>query len=415
MENNVKKIILKCVGAVLCALLLIINYSDTMRAIREMPDNIYLDDAGCSNLLQSIRQPFVLRGADGDMQVASDLSERLYNGENDVVTIDLFGIIPVKQVSMHARNSVMVMPGGQSIGVTLHTAGALVVGLGNVEVNNDEWECPADSAGIRPGDVIIRAAGEEIKDAQHLIEVCMRDGDSIPIVIKRGEQRVDAVVKPVVDIKDGKRKVGMWVRDSTVGIGTLSFYTLQDSSYGALGHAIVDVDTGSILSVKDGEIADSSVLGVSQGTQGFPGEIHGTFSGGSKRLGSIEQNTKFGIFGQLYGDMINPLYPDGMPLAYPEEAKLGPATLLTTVDSEGVKEYECEIMKLYTQTQADVKSMVIKITDKKLLEITGGIVQGMSGSPIIQNGKLLGVVTHVFLNDPTKGYCIYALWMKNLC
>ena len=185
--------------------------------------------------------------------------------------------------------------------------------------------------------------------------------------------------------------LGAWVRESTAGIGTLTFYTMSSMRFGALGHAVTDPDAGTMIEAKRGELSVASIVGVTHGEQGLPGEVRGTFSAVSRRLGEIDRNTRYGVFGEMYAPLTSALYPEGVALAYPE--------------------YECEIIKLFEQSTSDGKGMVVKVTDKRLLEHTGGIVQGMSGSPILQNGKLVGAVTHVFINDPTKGYGIYAYWM----
>jgi stage IV sporulation protein B len=201
------------------------------------------------------------------------------------------------------------------------------------------------------------------------------------------------------------------VRDSTAGIGTLSFYDPDLSAYAALGHAITDVDTRSSLSVRAGEVYQANIIDVVQGIQGEPGELRGTFSMDGEALGDIRINTEDGIYGKLYGDYKNEIYTTPLLLARPDEAVTGEALLLSTTGTEGVKVYTCRIIKVNPQTYPAPKGMVIEVTDEELLRTTGGIVQGMSGSPIIQKGKLVGVVTHVFINDPTKGYCMYAQWM----
>ena len=186
---------------------------------------------------------------------------------------------------------------------------------------------------------------------------------------------------------------------------------MSSMRFGALGHAVTDPDAGTMIEAKRGELSEASIVGVTHGEQGFPGEVRGTFSAVSKRLGAIDRNTRYGVFGEMYAPLTSALYPEGVALAYPDEVETGKATLLTSLEDGVTTEYECEIIKLFEQSTSDGKGMVVKVTDKRLLEHTGGIVQGMSGSPILQNGKLVGAVTHVFINDPTKGYGIYAYWM----
>ncbi len=412
--------LLRCLGLILCLLLLSFNYGAQMRLIRSLPKAAYLDSES-EALLASIGAPFSLRydGEEGQA-VSQNLAESLDEGASGrkagySVRVDLFGLIPVKRVSFHAEDQIWVMPGGQSVGVTLYTKGALVVGFGSFENEAGEKVCPAQAAGVKVGDVILAIEGEEVKDAAHLVTLCNETEGDIDLTLARDGQHLDATLRPVADSVDGVYKMGMWVRDSTAGIGTLSFYSMTSMRYGALGHPITDADTGSLLSVKEGTIIHSSVVGVAQGASGLPGEIRGAFSSVSRRLGTLDTNNPLGIYGQLYEPLENPLYPNGVLLAYPEEIHPGPATLLTTVDAEGVQAYDCQIIKTYSQDSADGKGMVIEITDPALIEKTGGIVQGMSGSPILQDRKLAGAVTHVFVNDPLRGYCIYAHWMYELC
>lgn len=408
---------MRCLGLIICLLLVSFNYGEQMQLIRSLPSDAYIDSES-EALLSSISAPFSLRyDGDAGQAVMQDLGENLGTATGDTysVTVDLFGLIPVKQVTFRPKDEIWVMPGGQSVGVTLYTKGALVVGLGGFQNEAGEKVCPAQAADIRVGDVILSIEGEEVKNAEHLITLCNQTEGDIRLGLSRGGQLVETTLRPVADGADGVHKMGMWVRDSTAGIGTLSFYALSTLRYGALGHPITDVDTGSLLSVKEGEIIHSSVVGVAQGASGLPGEIRGAFSTVSRRLGTLDTNCDLGIYGQLYEPIENPLYPNGVLLAYPEEVHTGPAQLLTTIDEEGVKAYACEIIKVYPQATAGGKGLVIQITDPGLISKTGGIVQGMSGSPILQDGKLVGAVTHVFVNDPLRGYCVYALWMQEMC
>lgn len=417
MQKRGAALFLRCFGLVLCLLLLSFNYGAQMRIVRSLPGDAYLNSES-EALLSSLGAPFGLRynGEEG-RAVSQDIAESLGTAQREgyFVTVDLFGLIPIKRVNFHSQDQIWVMPGGQSVGVTLHTKGALVVGLGSFFTDTGEKVCPAQEAGLRVGDVILGINGEEVKDAKHLVRLCNETEGAVSLRLSRGAQSLDVSLEPAKDAEDGIYKMGMWVRDDTAGIGTLSFYSMANLRYGALGHPITDVDTGALLSVKEGTIIHSSVVGVAQGASGLPGEIRGAFNNVSRRLGSLDTNCPLGVYGSLYEPLENPLYPNGVLLAYPEEIHPGPAQILTTVDGNGVQAYDCEIIKAYLQASAEAKGMVIQITDPDLIEKTGGIVQGMSGSPILQNGKLAGAVTHVFVNDPLRGYCIYAHWMYALC
>jgi len=327
-----------------------------------------------------------------------------------IIELSLFGL-PVKKVKVNVSDEVMVIPGGQSIGVTLYTKGALVVGITGIELENGGSVNPAREAGMLPGDVILRINGTEVQNADHVSDIVNESEGTLNVEVDRDGRKLDLKVTPATDYKDGKNKLGVWVRDSTAGVGTLTFIDPNDRWFGGLGHAICDLDTGSVLSVKEGEIYYSEVIQINKGENGVPGEIKGYFSSASGNMGLIVKNTDYGIFGTLYDSVDLNAFSQPIPVARPDEVKLGPAKILSTIDHEGVKEFSCEIIKVNDQNAPEQKSLVISVTDPELLEKTGGIIQGMSGSPIIQNGKLIGAVTHVFVNNPTKGYGLFADWM----
>jgi len=301
--------------------------------------------------------------------------------------------------------AVFVVPGGQSIGVAVATNGLVVIGnsdLGSIP-------SPARMAGLRAGDVLISADGEPLTSAQHLLYL-IEEKSSVTLAVQRGGEQFALEISPVKDPRDGVSRLGVWVRDSAVGVGTLSFYDPETLRYGALGHAITDIDTGTILSIDEGLLFDSCVVDIQRGASGAPGELIGQFSLQEEAVGSICKNTEFGIFGSLDAPAAEG-FTGAIPLAEPNEVKSGKAQLYTTLDGEGVRAYDCEITRVTAQNAPATRSMTIRITDKQLIEKTGGNAQGMSGSPIIQNGKLVGVVTHVYVGDPQQGYAVYAKWM----
>ncbi len=411
MKNHVKKTI-QAFGAALCIMLIAFNMLPQARQFRQLPADVYVDAAGGPGELLNLAHPFSVTDETG-VAVAGDLSERLADtdkGEVRRFTVELFGF-PVKEVNVHLRDDVYLMPCGESVGVSLQCEGVLVVGLGNVGEGTERYS-PAGLAGVRAGDVILAVNGDAVEGVNSLTALCAEAGGApVTLSVLREGRRLSIEVTPWADPSGAEAKLGMWVRESTAGIGTLSFYVMGNLRFGALGHGVTDADTGTMIRVKKGEIVESTIVGVTQGEQGMPGEVRGTFGSLSRRLGSIENNTSYGVYGALYEPRVNRFYPQGVPLAYPDEITLGKATLLSSIDEGGVEEYDCEIVRLFEQTASDGKGMVIRITDRRLLEKTGGIVQGMSGSPVIQNGKLAGAVTHVFINDPQKGYGVYALWM----
>lgn len=346
-----------------------------------------------------------------DVNSKTPLNIQTSSKGNAVIEFKLFGLIPLKRMTVSVIPPVKVVPGGQSIGVKLYTQGVLVVAVAEVTGIDGRTYNPAAQAGIAVGDSIIEINNIKVRDAEHVIGLLGESrGEEISIVIKRGRETFTRTIKPVKSQEDGKYRIGAWVRDKTAGVGTLSFYCPETGTFGALGHAITDVDTGLLLSVEEGEILESRVASIQKGERSKPGEIRGIFFEEQNKLGVIEKNTEFGIYGVMNKPVENPYFPEPIPVALHYQVKEGPANILTTVD-ESVEMYEVEIQRVARQPYPEAKSMTIKIVDKRLLEKTGGIVQGMSGSPIIQDGKLVGMVTHVFVNDPTRGYGIFAEWM----
>jgi stage IV sporulation protein B len=260
--------------------------------------------------------------------------------------------------------------------------------------------------------VILKVNDVEIESSNQLADLIAQYGQTVlKLSVLRDDQPLTIFIRPVADREDGKLRLGIWVRDSTAGVGTLTFYDPVSGCFGALGHPITDADTGTLLSVKDGEIVRSRIIDVKQGEKGTPGELKGVFPNDSVPIGKIESNTRFGIYGKSYGAPNNPLYPAAIPVAPQSAVHTGPASILTTVDDTGVREFSCNIIRITRQSEPAAKGMVIEITDPDLLARTGGIVQGMSGSPILQDGCIVGAVTHVFISDPTKGHGIFIDWM----
>jgi stage IV sporulation protein B len=326
------------------------------------------------------------------------------------IELKLFGV-SVKTVKVSVSEERMVIPGGQSIGVTLFTRGALVVGITGIELENGTTVNPAREAGMLPGDVITRINGTEVSSAADLTKLVNAAEGNLDITVDRSGRTMDFSIQPVRDYSDGKLRLGLWVRDDTAGVGTLTFIDPNTRWFAGLGHAITDIDTGSVLSVRKGEIYFSEIIQINKGESGIPGEIQGFFSSASGNMGHIVKNTDYGIYGTLMEGVNLAKFPEPIPVAHRDEVELGEAEIISTIDHEGARSFSCEIVKLSDQSFPGQKGIVIRITDAELLDRTGGIVQGMSGSPIVQNGKLVGAVTHVFVNNPTKGYGLYADWM----
>ncbi|MGI6168521.1 MAG: SpoIVB peptidase [Christensenellales bacterium] len=402
------------IGVIFVVLFLLINFNPDIQMLRSLPSQIVAENRTAA--LGSLDIPFFAKASyENDSTVSSGQDQSLEDVTSPVsqekIEISILGI-PIKQIDILTNEEKAVVVGGQSIGVALYTKGALLVGTSDVIDSNGQTRNPALEAGLKPGDIIEAANGETIEDAAHLSEIINEMGSREFVVeISRNQETMHFNLTPVYDAYEAKYKLGMWVRDSTAGVGTLTYYDPVSQNYASLGHPITDVDTQEILSVKDGEIVASEIIDIRQGMAGDPGELQGSFSSKQEVLGSIEKNNEFGIYGKMYEELHNPIYTHPVAVAKQEEVRIGKASILSTIDSGGIQEFECEVVKATKQTTASPKGMIIKITDAKLLEQTGGIVQGMSGSPILQGGKLIGAVTHVFINDPTQGYGMYIEWM----
>lgn len=288
-----------------------------------------------------------------------------------------------------------LMVGGQAVGIQLSTAGVMVAEACEVQCGAEQ-KSPARDAGIKKGDYIIKADGEGVNKAAEVIETVERlSGAPVSLTVKRGERELDFSVEPVFS-DDGSWAIGLWLRDGVGGIGTLTFLDPETGIYGALGHSVSDSESGSTMPISEGSITDAQIVSVNPGSCGRPGELNGCADFG-KVLGSIDLNTDFGIYGQCYVSVGSCVLETG-------SITPGPATILSTINGRQVEEYNVEVNRIYRES--DGVHAMLSVTDGALISRTGGIVQGMSGSPIIQNGRLVGAVTHVFVSDPTRGYAI---------
>ena len=321
--------------------------------------------------------------------------------------INILGKIPVKNIDVSILPKTTVIPVGSLAGVKLYTSGVLVVGMTEVEgIDNKKYK-PYENSGIQEGDMIISIEEQEISNTADLINTVNKSkGEKIDIKYVRDGNTQECSIIPT-QTGNSEYKLGLWVRDSAAGVGTVSFYEPQSKTFGALGHGITDIDTGNLISIANGEFVTTRVLSITKGEKGNPGKMQGTVAN-QQNIGKIYKNTSFGIYGKV--DNLSALKLDtskGMEVALREEIQTGPATILSSLDGEKVKEYNIEIEKVYINNDYDNKSMLIRVTDEELIEKTGGIIQGMSGSPIIQNGKFIGSITNVLVNEPTKGYGIF--------
>ena len=336
---------------------------------------------------------------------AADTQPAALSGEalGSPVTLSLLGVIPVKSVTVHTAQTATVTVCGTPFGIKLYMDGVLVVGMSDVTTTAGAVN-PAAAAGIRVGDTIVSVNGQAVTTNEEVAKLVNRSGGrSLALCIRRDGVEFTASFTPARPVDGNGWRAGLWVRDSTAGIGMLTFFDPSTGAYGGLGHPVCDADTGSPVSVSGGEIVPARIYGVEKRVKGSPGELNGGFEPG--RLGSLQENSDCGLFGGLAR------YPAGgrtMPVAMKQEVHTGAAQILTTVEGKEPALYTIEIRQVRTSAAAGVRNMVIRITDPVLLEKTGGVVQGMSGSPIIQDGKLAGAVTHVLVDDPESGYGVFA-------
>ena len=292
----------------------------------------------------------------------------------------------------------LLIPGGQSIGVAMMCEGVLVVGTGDPGTA----QSPARLAGIRSGDRITHVNGQPVVGSEAFSHM-VAGGEEVSLTVCRDDDRRTVTLRPVLDQSDSEWRIGAWVRDSTAGVGTMTFIDPETGVFGALGHPIQDADTSAMLPVAEGLLYDSDIVAIQPGKAGVPGELVGKFMDETRQIGEVRRNTACGIFGQYAADYDKAA---ALPIAAAEEVLPGAVQILTTLDDGAPQAYDAEIVRLYDGGAAN-RSMLLQVTDPDLLEKTGGIVQGMSGSPIIQDGKLVGAVTHVLVNDPTRGYGIF--------
>lgn len=331
-------------------------------------------------------------------------------GGTEQVTLSLFGVIPVKNVEVRHAEAPVFAVGGRPFGIKLLMEGVMVTGLGDVEDESGRFTCPARKAGIRVGDIIRLADGEVLTSNDRLQELISDSGGrSVSLSVERDGEIFSAELEPVISRRSGSRKGGMWVRDSIAGIGTMTFFDRNTGSFAGLGHPICDSDTGGIVPVHSGEAVPVEITDVRRGAGGAPGELRGSFEAGES-FGILDKNRQSGIYGRLSQEALEELSREctEFPMAYSQEVKAGPAEIYSTVSGAYPQRYTAEIERVDYSSGSSSKNMVIRITDKRLLDAAGGIVQGMSGSPVVQDGRLVGAVTHVLVADPSRGYGIFA-------
>lgn len=388
------------VVALLCAItLLLVIYFDA-----QMPTNFYVTK-GTEFKLENVG---ILRGGNVLNYDKTSLANKP-NGQSETIELRLFNAIPVKKTHVKVIPEQTVTPGGTAFGIKLFTKGVIVVDINNVETRSG-ISCPAKLAGICKGDIILTINGLAVSSNEEVSQIISQsEGKSLLVSLKRDNKTLKTNLVPAVSTIDGKYKGGLWVRDSSAGIGTITYYDRESKIFAGLGHAICDSDTGKIMPLATGEICDVRINSVLKGKIGSPGELRGSFISDDSN-GDLLLNNETGIFGNFQK---SPNNFSSIPIKLKQQVSIGPAKIISTLGTDGPKEYDIVIEKVDLNPRTQTKNMVIAVTDPELLKKTSGIVQGMSGSPIIQDGRLVGAVTHVFVNNPAKGYGIFVENMLN--
>ena len=346
------------------------------------------------------------------IQTSAVVSE---NGNTSQVNLNMFGNT-VKQINVTRLENVEVIPVGKIIGLKLYTNGVLIVGMSEIENVNHQKERPYENLNIQEGDTILKVNDLEIQTIENLQkEINKSDGKNIDLTILKEDGTIETSnIKPV-KVSNTEYKLGLWVKDAATGVGTLTYYEPNSKSFAALGHGITDSDTDKLINIDSGNIVTSKVVSIQKGEQGKPGEIRGSIIN-QPTIGKVYKNTEFGIYGELTNlSNIKIDYSNKLEVALRDEIQEGNAKVLCSLDGNETKEYDIKIEKIYRDNNENNKSMLIEVTDKDLINKTGGIIRGLSGAPIIQNGKFIGAITNVLVNSPTKGYAIFGdIMIKNM-
>lgn len=399
----------RIVGFILLVLLLFAGFSEPVQTYFNSPNKIVIFEGQ-----QEVVTTFATSSSINNDNIELNKSNEslIVNGKNSGDTDLVLSIagFPIKKTEIKVLKDFKLIPGGQSIGVKLNTKGVLVIGHHLINTKEGK-KSPGEVAGIKVGDMITNINGktiEQMSDINPFIQSAGKSGESLKMVILRNGKEFETNLQPLQAVDGGIYRIGLYIRDSAAGIGTLTFIDPKTKIYGALGHVIADNDTKKPIEVENGQILNSTVTSIQKANNGEPGEKLARFSNQEDIIGDITINSPFGIFGKLNNEELS---GKAIPITLSNQVKEGPAQIYTVIEENKIEIFDVEIISTVPQKYAATKGMVIKVTDKELLKKTGGIIQGMSGSPIVQDGKLIGAVTHVFVNDPTSGYGIHIEWM----
>ena len=364
-----------------------------------------------------LRPPLRIHSQDG-LEVTGLLDTE--NLGSRVYRVSLFGWLPLTKVVVDVVPLVEVYPGGQSIGVLLSAEGLVISELGAVVDLEGRERYPARDAGIRPGDILLSIEGHPTRRPElvsQLVNSLAPEKRFLNLEVKRDDRILTLTVEPAKALQTSifgqssyQYLLGILLEDPAAGVGTLSFFDPKTGRFGALGHTITD-SLGRPVTISKGTIVEAAINSIRYGSRGAPGEKIGFFHGEQNILGTIDSNSSLGIYGQLVGSLAKSAFTEPVPVAFAHQVRTGPAEMYTVLEGTNIERFSVEIVKVVNQTRPGEKGMVMEVTDERLLKETGGIIQGMSGSPLIQNGMLVGAITHVFVNNPTRGYASFAEWM----
>ncbi len=404
------KISVFCVLAVLCGFFAYALASTPFLELKNYPSNVTLSYDDIKNINSNKIFGKFITTHTNDIICTNSI------GTNNVrLTFKLFNLITVKVVNVDVKD-VEVLTGGNIVGFSLNSNGVIVIGSSPVTTESGNINT-LEKTDLKAGDIILEIAGEKINrisDVENIINKEENQDKELDVLIKRKDNQKEIKIKPAKDLHSQKFKLGIWIKDDVSGVGTLTYIRTDNNRFGALGHAISDAETKRPIEIGGGDMYNCTVIGHTKAVKGKPGEIKALFIQGSNSLGKVDKNTKYGVFGTYNQDKLEKLKKETpIKTGGRLNVKPGKAKIRVSLDNEKPKDYDIEIIKTNYQNLSSDKSMVIRVTDKELLKKTGGIIQGMSGSPIIQNEKVVGAVTHVFVSDPTKGFGVYLDWMIN--
>ena len=409
-KNNLKYIVSISLVLIIsiASLIYTTTSTQTINLIANRSANYEVNFLTSNVTLKNPDRKIILNGESKDSYSLEASNNLEFLGKNEgsyKLTAKLFNLVPIKSINVNVMSDTLVYPSGAIIGVRLDTKGVIVVDFEEIETAFGK-KSPAKEAKLYEGDVITHINGKPVNTASEFrSRVSMITDRELKLDLIRKDVKLSVKLRPVKSSKDGSYKTGMWVRDNVAGIGTLTCVTQDKKNFCALGHAITDSSTGIVIPLKDGDLLKADVVSLVKGEKNHPGEIRGIFTDINTSYGNIIKNDEYGIYGE-YTNEIDGYYDKPISIAMQNEITTGKATIISTIEDR-TKEYDIEIEKVNYKNVPSTKCMLIKITDKELLDQTGGIIQGMSGSPIIQDGKLIGAVTHVLVNDPTRGYGIF--------